>query len=228
MAISSGEASENLTAYRFRWIGYGFLVFALIDTIHILLTLNTGQPTWVLSTIGQFVERVVVPIVGFTLVFFGEYYGRKNAEKIWLRILSWLSLVLAVVFLLMIPSVFLQTSSANRQAQEAVNKKLDQQLTQLKQLEDQLARSNPEQLKQLATQLSGLGVSSVDPNNPEAVKARIQARIKTVRAQLPTQAQEEASRQTSNLWKNAIKWSLGALVAAVLFFYLWKSSGWAR
>ncbi|EKQ71125.1 hypothetical protein OsccyDRAFT_1451 [Leptolyngbyaceae cyanobacterium JSC-12] len=227
MAISSGEASENLTAYRFRWIGYGFLVFALIDTIHILLTLNTEQPTWVLSTIGQFVERVVVPILGFTLVFFGEYYGRKNAEKIWLRILSWLSLVLAVVFLLMIPPVFLQTFSVNTQAQEAVNKQLDQRLTQLKQLEDQLARSNPEQLKQLATQLSGLGVS-VDPNNPEAVKAQIQARIKTVRAQLQTQAQGEASGQTSNLWKNAIKWSLGALVAAVLFFYLWKSSGWAR
>lgn len=227
MAISSDEAGENLTAYRFRWIGYGFLVFALIDAIHILLTLPTGQPTWVLTTIGQFVERVVVPILGFALVFFGEYYGRKNAEKIGLRVLSWLSLVLALVFLLMIPPVFLQTLNVNNQAQQTVNKEVEQRLTQLKQLEDQLARSNPEQLKALATQLSSVGVS-VDPNNPEAVKTQIQARIKTVRDQLQTQAQGATAGQTSNLWKNAIKWSLGALVAAALFFYLWKSSGWAR
>lgn len=227
MTVSSGEASENLTAYRFRWIGYGFLVFALIDAIHILLTIQPSQPTWLLQTLGQFVERVVVPLLGFTLIFFGEYYGRKDGEKLGLRILSWLCMVLAVLFLLMIPPIVLQTLSVNSQARQAVDQQVEQQLTQLKQLEDQLARSNPEQLRALAAQLQGLGVS-VDPSKPDAVKAQVQERIKTVRAQLQAQAQGATSGQASGLWKNAIKWSLGALVSAVLFFYLWKSSRWAR
>ncbi|MDX2239756.1 MAG: HpsJ family protein [Leptolyngbyaceae cyanobacterium bins.302] len=227
MSTSSGEASENLTAYRFRWIGYGFLVFALVDAIHILLTIQSGQPTWLLQTIGQFVERAVVPLLGFTLIFFGEYYGRRNGEKLGLRLLSWLCLVLAVVFLLMIPPIFLQTLSVNSQAQQVVDKQVEQQLTQLNQLEAQLARSKPEELKALATQLSGLGVS-VDPSKPEAVKAQVQARIKTVREQLQSQAQGATAGQASGLWKNAIKWSLGALITAVLLFYLWRSSRWAR
>lgn len=227
MTVSSGEASENLTAYRFRWIGYGFLIFALVDAIHILLTIQTGQPTWLLQTIGQFVERVVVPLLGFTLIFFGEYYGRKDGEKLGLRILSWLCILLTLIFLLMIPPIILQTLNVNSQARQAVDQQVEQQLTQLKQLEEQLARSNPEQLKALATQLQGLGVS-VDPSKPDAVKAQVQARIKTVREQLQTQAQGATAGQASGLWKNAIKWSLGALVSAVLFFYLWKSSRWAR
>lgn len=227
MTIQSGEVSENLTAYRFRWIGYGFLVFALIDAIHILLTIQFSQPGWLLQTVGQFVERAVVPLLGFTLVFFGEYYNRGDVEKIGLRILSWLSMVLAIVFLLMIPPIFLQTLSVNNQAQQVVDKQVEQQLTQLKQLEDQLARSNPEQLKALATQLQGLGVS-VDPTKPDEVKTKVEERIKTVRAQLQQQAQGATAGQASGLWKNAIKWSLGALVTAVLFFYLWKSSHWAR
>lgn len=227
MTVSSGEASENLTAYRFRWIGYGFLLFALIDAIHILLTIQPSQPTWLLQTIGQFVERVVVPLLGFTLIFFGEYYGRKDSEKLGLRILSWLCMVIAVIFLLMIPPIFLQTLSVNSQARQVVDQQVEQQLTQLKQLEDQLARSNPEQLKALAAQLQGLGVS-VDPAKPDAVKAQVQARIKTVREQLQNQAQGATSGQAAGLWKNAIKWSLGALVSAALFFYLWKSSRWAR
>lgn len=241
MTMSDGESSENLTAYRFRWIGYGFLVFALIDLIHILLTAPYAQPTWMLQTIGQFVERAVVPILGFTLVFFGEFYGRKPGEKLGLRILSWLSLLLAILFFLMVPSVAFQSfglrSQADQQVTTAVEqgtKQVEQQLAQLNTLEAQLGKSSPAEITRLANQLSGLGVS-VDPNKPEAVKSQIQARIKTVREQLQAakvqgtaQLQQQAAAQVSNVTKNAVKWALGAIVAGALFVYLWKSSGWAR
>ena len=234
MAISTGEASENLSVYRLRWIGYGFLAFALLDAIHILLTIPTGQQTWPVLTIGQFVERSVVPILGFTLVFFGEFYGRKDSEKIGLRILSWICLLVAILYLLMIPPVVLQSMSVSsqntEQTQQGVDKALEQRLGQLKQLEDQLSRSKPEELKALAGQLSSLGVT-VDPSKPDEVKAQIQARIKTAREQLQLQAQEaknQAASQTTGLVKNAVKWAFGALITAVLFIYLWLSSKWAR
>lgn len=226
MAMSTGETNENLTVYRLRWIGYGFLIFALVDVIHILVSIQPNQATWGLQAIGQVVERSVVPLLGFSLVFFGEYYGRKNVEKIGLRILSWLCMILAVLFLLMIPPVLLGAISLNSQTQQQVDQQVEQRLTQLKQLEDQLNRSNPEQIKTLANQLSGLGVS-VDPNKPDAVKAQIQERIKTVREELKKQAEGATANQTSGLLRNAVKWSLGALVTAVLFFYLWRSSRWA-
>ncbi len=226
MAMSTGDASENLTVYRLRWIGYGLLIFALIDVIHILTSVQTSDPTWGLQTIGQFVERVVVPLLGFALVFFGEFYGRRGPEKLALRILSWLCMVLAILFFLMAPAVVFQSVSLKGQAEQQASKVVDQRLAQLKQLEDQLNKSNPEQIKALASQLNTLGVQ-VDPKNPEAVKDQIETRIKTFREQLPAQVQGAAASQTSGLLKNAVKWSLGALVAGALFLYLWKSSRWA-
>lgn len=226
MAMSTGDASENLTVYRLRWIGYGLLIFALIDVIHILTSVQTSDPTWGLQTIGQFVERVVVPLLGFSLVFFGEFYGRRGPEKITLRILSWLCVILAFLFFLMAPAVVFQSVSLKGQAEQQASKVVDQRLAQLKQLEDQLNKSNPEQIKALASQLNALGVQ-VDPKNPAAVKNQIETRIKAFREQLPAQVQGAAASQTSGLLKNAVKWSLGAIVAGVLFLYLWKSSRWA-
>jgi uncharacterized protein YpmS len=226
MAMSTGDASENLTVYRLRWIGYGLLIFALIDIIHILTSVQTSAPTWGLQTIGQFVERVVVPLLGFSLVFFGEFYERKGPEKITLRILSWLCMILAILFFLMAPAVVFQSVSLKGQAEQQASKVVDQRLAQLKQLEDQLNKSNPEQIKALASQLNALGVQ-VDPKNPAAVKNQIETRIKAFREQLPAQVQGAAASQTSGLLKNAVKWSLGAIVAGVLFLYLWKSSRWA-
>jgi uncharacterized protein YpmS len=226
MAMSTGDASENLTVYRLRWIGYGLLLFALIDVIHILTSVQTSDPTWGLQTIGQFVERVVVPLLGFALVFFGEFYGRRGPEKITLRILSWLCMILAILFFLMAPAVVFQSVSLKGQAEQQASKVVDQRLAQLKQLEDQLNKSSPEQIKALASQLNTLGIQ-VDPKNPEAVKDQIETRIKTFREQLPAQVQGVAASQTSGLLKNAVKWSLGAIVAGVLFLYLWKSSRWA-
>ncbi|UIE38627.1 HpsJ-like protein, cyanoexosortase A-associated [Leptodesmis sichuanensis] len=226
MAMSTGDASENLTVYRLRWIGYGLLIFALIDVIHILTSVQTSDPTWGLQTIGQFVERVVVPLLGFALVFFGEFYGRRGPEKITLRILSWLCMILAILFFLMAPAVVFQSVSLKGQAEQQASKVVDQRLAQLKQLEDQLNKSNPEQIKALASQLNALGVQ-VDPKNPAAVKDQIETRIKVFREQLPAQVQGAAASQTSGLLKNAVKWSLGAIVAGVLFLYLWKSSRWA-
>lgn len=226
MAMSTGDASENLTVYRLRWIGYGLLIFALIDVIHILTSVQTSDPTWGLQTIGQFVERVVVPLLGFALVFFGEFYGRRGPEKLTLRILSWLCMILAVLFFLMAPAVVFQSVSLKGQAEQQASKVVDQRLAQLKQLEDQLNKSNPEQIKALASQLNALGVQ-VDPKNPAAVKDQIETRIKAFREQLPAQVQGAAASQASGLLKNAVKWSLGAIVAGVLFLYLWKSSRWA-
>lgn len=247
MPVSTDDNHENLTAYRFRWIGYGFLLFALIDAIHIVLTVPLGTTTplgannGILQMIGLFVERAVVPLIGFTLVFFGEYYGRRDLEKFGLKLLSWLCLVLAILFFLMAPGAIAQAVMSRSQVDQQVNvavdqgtKAVDQQLARLNQIESQLAQSSPEDLQRLATQLSSAGVS-VDPNNPNAVKATLQERIKTEREQLQvakaqgrSKVEQEASGQWKTLFKNAIKWSLGSILAGVLFTYLWRSSRWAR
>ena len=150
MAISSGDggdASENLSVYRLRWVGYGLLLFALVDTVHSFLMADPADPRFGINLIGQFIERVVVPLLGFALVFFGEFYGRKTPEKLALRFLSWLCLLLAIAYFLMIPPLLLQTFGLKNQVNAKAKEFETAQLAQLQKVEDQLKSSSPEDIK---------------------------------------------------------------------------------
>lgn len=221
------SVSENRSIYRLRWLGYGLLLFALMDAIQILIPLGFTNPAWELQTIGALVERVPVPLLGLGLVFFGEFYDRTRLEKLPLKVLSWLCLIVAVLFVLMVPLGVLSTVRLNTQTGEQVNNQVQQQLSQLKQLEDQLNQSKPEELQTLASRLSNFGIS-VNTQNPEGLKTEILSRINRVRSQVQEQSQVGRAGQRAALLKNAIKWNLGALIAATLFFILWKTTDWAR
>lgn len=91
---------------RLRLIGYGLLLLWLIDSLHILIPPQLMNPVWELQTIGTFIERVPVPLLGFIFVFWGEYSDRKLLEEFLLKILSWFALILAVIFYVSYPSVY--------------------------------------------------------------------------------------------------------------------------
>ncbi|MBD2022073.1 hypothetical protein H6F43_17995 [Leptolyngbya sp. FACHB-36] len=211
--------SDNRSIYRFRWIGYGLLIFALIDSFQVLIPPGFMNPAWELNTIGALVERVAVPLLGLALIFFGEFYDRTMPEKLSLKVLSWACLVLAIVFVLMVPLGVFDTIRLNSQSSQQVGA----QMEQFKKLEDQLNQSKPEQIKNLGAQLNTLGVS-VDADDPEKLKGAVMARINGAKAKV----QADRSNQRLMLFKNSVKWNLGALIAATLFFVLWKTTDWAR
>lgn len=229
------DQGENRSVHRFRWIGYGFLLFALIDAIYTLFPPEFTNPEWNLRTIGGLVERSVVPLLGFALVFFGEFFDRKPVEKGVTTVLSWLCLLLGIGYLLMIPPGIIGTIMLNNQGAQ-LNPQVTQQLAALQQYEEQLNRATPAELQGLAQQLQQPGVVEqlkqqgidVDPKKPETLKAAIQNRISTQRAQLQSQIQQAQATRGQTLVKNAVKWNLGALITSVLFFMLWRSTSWTR
>lgn len=244
MAELSNDSSENRSVYRLRWVGYGFLVFALVDTIASLVpseVLSNNPPQWLFQTIGKLIETSVVPLLGFAFVFFGEFFERAAVEKILLKILSWICLLLTVVSLLLIPPLIGSTLQLTSQSQAQISQALQQEqakadlrLAQINQLETQLNRSNPEELEQLRSQLTQLNIGPI-PTNPQELKTTVLSRIKDARDKLEVgkstlqqQAQAKQASQQNELMKNAVKWSIGAVIAAVLFFILWRSTGWAR
>jgi hypothetical protein len=221
------STSDNRSVYRFRWIGYGLLIFSFIDSIQVFIPPQFTNPAWELQTIGALVERVPVPLLGLTLIFFGEFYDRTGLEKLALRVLSWICLVLAILFLLMIPLGVMGTSRIDGGNDQQVNKQVEERMGQLKQLEDQLNQSKPEDIKTLGSQLSNFGIT-VNAEKPDELKAEILTRIQRVRADVQQQSQQGRSNQRLVLFKNSLKWNLGALIAATLFFVVWRSTDWAR
>ncbi|MBW4679360.1 MAG: HpsJ family protein [Microcoleus vaginatus WJT46-NPBG5] len=225
--MTRSEGDEGRSIYRLRWVGYGLLLLALFNTVEIFIPPDFMNPGWELQTIGALVEQVPIPLMALVLIFFGESYDRTRLEKPLLKLLSWLCLLLALLFLLLIPLALVNTLRVDDQVNQRINAQAQQQISQLQQVEDQLTKGTPEDIRTLATQLNSLGIA-IDSQNPEEIKSQILARIPPAKAQLQQQAQTERSNQRLGLVKSSVKWNLGALISSVLLFIIWRGTGWAR
>lgn len=223
----SGSQEQGLSIYRLRLVGYGLLVFSLIDTIQVLYPPQLTDAVWEFQTMGAIVERLPVPLLGLVMVFFGEDYERNRLEDIVLKIISWLSLLLAIASLLLLPLGINNTLRINAQNNQDIQAQAQQRLAQLEQVETQVSQSSPADLQNLALELNRMGLP-VDANKTQELKSDILSRVATAKEQLPGQTQAARSSQRQVLLKNSVKWNLGALIGAILFFYIWRGTSWAR
>ncbi|MBD2201885.1 hypothetical protein H6G33_07745 [Calothrix sp. FACHB-1219] len=207
-----------------RILGYGLLLLAFFDVVEMLFPPNFMNPAWEFQTFGSLVERVPVPLIGFALIFYGEMYSRSKWEFLSLKLFSWLTLLLAVIFLLLIPLGIGNTVRLSKQSATQITTASQQQLTQAAQVEQQLNQATPEQINEF---LKSQG-RSLDGKSPQEVKTQILSDVSKAKAQIKTQAERTQSSQRLNLLKNSVKWNLGALVSAALFFSFWKATNWAR
>ncbi|MEG4629700.1 HpsJ family protein [Microcoleus sp. AR_TQ3_B6] len=221
------QGDQGFSIYRLRWIGYGLLILSVLDTIVVLIPANFGNRLWELQTIGAIVERVPVPLLAMALIFFGEGYDRRGLENLFLKLLSWVCLLLGLVFLLMLPLGIFGTIYVNNQNNQQIDTQAKQQLAQLQQVEERVTKGSPEDLRTLAGELTRLGVPA-DTENPQQLKNQILSRITPAKERLQTQKAAVQSNQRLGLFKNSVKWLLGALISSVLFFTLWRGTDWAR
>ncbi|BAY13673.1 HpsJ-like protein, cyanoexosortase A-associated [Calothrix sp. NIES-2098] len=207
-----------------RMLGYGLLLLALFDVAEMLFPPRFMNPVWEFQTFGAMVERVPVPLIGLALIFYGEMHSRNKWEFLSVKLLSWLTLVLAIVFLLLVPLGIGNTVRLSKQNAAQITNVSKQQLSQAEQVEQRLSEATPEQINQL---LRSQGRSS-DGKSTQEVKTQILSEVSKAKSQIKNQAQATEASQRQSLLKSSVKWNLGALVSAALFFSFWKATSWAR
>lgn len=223
----SGSQEQGLSIYRLRLVGYGLLLFALADTLLVLYPPQFTNTAWELQTMGAIVERLPVPLLGLVMVFFGEDYERNRLEDIFLKIVSWFSLLLAIAFLLLLPLGINNTLRINAENNQGIEAQAQQRQAELEAVETQVNQSSTGDLQNLALELNRMGLP-VDTANTQELKSDILARVATAKEQLPAQTQAARTNQRQVLLKNSFKWNLGALIGSILFFYIWRGTYWAR
>jgi uncharacterized membrane protein len=223
----SGSQEQGLSIYRLRLVGYGLLLFALADSLLVFYPPQLTNAAWELQTMGALVERLPVPLLGLVMVFFGEDYERNRLEDIFLKIVSWFSLLLAIAFLLLLPLGINNTLRINAENNQGIEAQAQQRQAELEAVETQVNQSSTGDLQNLALELNRMGLP-VDTANTQELKSDILARVATAKEQLPGQTQAARNSQRQVLLKNSFKWNLGALIGSILFFYIWRGTNWAR
>ncbi len=230
--MKDSTTSSNPTDHRTQWLsifslrltGYVLLALSALDIVATLVPPDFFNPEWEFRTIGRLVERVPVPLIGLVLVFYGGLRYRRPFEKFFLRPLALLAIAAGIGYLLLIPlsiSNSVRLSEGIRQNKYPTQQSLqsNQQLTQFKQLEQQISTASPEKVVSVVTQFK-LPISAEAKSDPSSLKAKVLSQIQQNQRALENQLQEASNAQQQQHLKNTVKWVLGALLSGSCLIYL--------
>ncbi|WP_353260319.1 HpsJ-like protein, cyanoexosortase A-associated [Prochlorothrix hollandica] len=211
-------------------VGYALLILAVFDVIALLIPPDFGNPGWQFNLFGQLIERIPVPVIGLALVFVGGQDKRPSWELPLLSLTSWLTFIIGIMYFLMIPWASLNTLRLYRQANNQINAQIEQGKAQIEEVRSSLGQVNTdEDMARLLSQVVNQTVTPEDLTEPiSSVKETLQTSLAEGEATLQTQAAEARSQGRLELFKNSIKWNLGAFVSGAILVLMWKSTDWAR
>jgi hypothetical protein len=219
--------NEVISANLLRFIGFGFLVFALLNFGEALLPPRFAQdPRWEFGAVTKLAGSSAIPILGFGLVFYGESKMRSPLGRRIAGILSWLALVTGILYLALmvigISATFRLTGDLNSQADRIRS----QQNQRFERARDELKGRSDSELVQVLTQLSQTAPNlKPDTANP---RQQIDQLLAGQTAEVERAIAEQETQSFRNLLKQSLKINLEALISAVLLGGMWRFTDWAR
>ncbi|WP_019508581.1 HpsJ family protein [Pleurocapsa sp. PCC 7319] len=229
MTILQDQERQVFSSGILRLVGYGLLGMAMVDILFLIIPPQLMNPLWEFQTMGAIVERIPVTLLGTVLVYYGERSDRAPIEAILLKCISWLTLVAAILMLLMIPLNISNSFRIYHQQNATANAQFVSQNDTIQQFKEQLKAANSkDEIEVVLQQQAKQQVSIPDSVNTQKLKTDILATVQNNQDNITSQAQTFRVQKRSLLLKKCLKWNLGALIASILFFLIWKSTGWAR
>ncbi|BAY07939.1 HpsJ-like protein, cyanoexosortase A-associated [Calothrix sp. NIES-2098] len=197
----------------FRLVGYSLLLLAFLDLVDILFPLQFRNHVWELQTTGALVEQVTIPLIAILLVFAGKLEKRLKWEIVILGLLSRLTLLVGLLYILLIPLGISSSVSLYNANLQQFNNGYNQQVFPSNQFEHQVSQATSREFPS----------RSSDENSFQASNSPVILEFNSDRQELELQQYSGIK-----LIKNSVKWNLGALVSAVLFIKIWQKTVWAR
>ena len=210
-----------------RLLGYGLLLFALFDYIYIIIPPHFTNPVWEFQTIGALVEHAAVPMLGLMFVFYRHQGYMKKRERNFLGFLSWISLLMGLLYLLMLPLGVSDTWRIYHHNNTQIAAQASQQHQQVQKFRGKLNQATTdEQLQKLLAPLAPQG-RSLD-TNPQMLRDKFLAQFSQVEQLIQTKADRVQADQEQTLIKQSVRWNIGALVSGILFIWIWHLTYWTR
>ena len=229
MTILQDQERQVFSSGILRLVGYGLLLMALVDVFFLLIPPQLMNPLWEFQTMGAIVERIPVTLLGLVLVYYGERSDRAPIESIILKSLSWFALLAAILLILMIPLNISNGFRIYNQHNASANAKFVSQKETIQHFKEQLeAADSKDEIGAVLQQQAKQKVNIPDSVNTQKLKTDLITNLQNNQDSITNQAQAFRSQKRSLLLKKCLKWNLGALIASILFFLIWKSTGWAR
>ncbi len=206
-------------------VGAALVIFALFQYAYIIYPLQPGNADWEFLVIGALVDNAFTPILGIALFLFGVSMEMPLWRLVGARILTWLSLVLALVYILLIPlginDARRLSNIMNGQMATAENISMSQRQKVNQALD---SATSMQELEVLTTVLNLTpSMEQRDKQMPEdsfvARREWLRETIKSNQRRMLKEAKNLFHANKTTLRKDAIKAVFGCAFLAAIYFY---------
>jgi len=219
MTILQDQERQLFSSGILRLVGYGLLLMAVVDVLFLLIPPQFMNPLWEFRTMGAIVERIPVTLLGMVLIYYGERSDRAPIEGKILKVLSWFSLIAAILLILMIPLNISNGFRIYNQHNASANAQFVSQKDAIQQFKEQLeAAKSKDEIGLILQQQAKQQVNIPDSVDTDKLKTDIIANLQNNQNSITNQAEAFRGQKRTLLLKKCLKWNLGALIASILFF----------
>ena len=185
-----------------RLVGYGLILMALIDFVILIIPPQLMNPAWELQITGTLVERIPVSLLGIALIYYGERSERAPIEVFLLKWLSWLCLILALLFFLLIPLSISNSVRIYHQQTAQVNLQVTQRVDPMKKFKHQLKSANSlEQIQTVLQKQARQRVNIPDSVDTNKLKDNLLKNLTEQEKQMQSQAKKNKFSQIIDNFK---------------------------
>lgn len=224
----SEEEIKWKTSQLYPLIGYLWLIFTfVISYTSNLIPFQMFNAEWELETIRKIINIIWAPVIGFCLVFFTRQREIKLIEKKILGLLSWLPLVMAILYLATLPLIFTDVNRIKGNIEMEFNRQWEITNNQFVQIEEQLKQASPKEIEAFINNQPK--TAKTDPNLSTEEKKKVYIyKIEAQKKALYDQAKKELINKQNQQDKQVIYLGIGAVIASALMYNIWRFSDWTR
>jgi hypothetical protein len=228
MSILQSQERPVFSTGILRLVGYSLLLMTVVNLSFLPIAAQIDL-LWQFQTMGAIIEKSPFTLLGMVLIFLGKRSDRTAIEVIWLKVLSWISLMTAVVLMLTIPLNIHNSWQIYHHHNATTDLLLATQEDNIQQFKQHLAAANSkDEIAAILQQQVRQTVNIPDSANIQKLKTDIIANLQNDRDRITIQAEPFRAQKRSLLLKQCLKWNLGALISAILFLMIWNNTEWAR
>ncbi len=206
------------------WLGYVLLFASFVDYLLIIYPPEWTNSEWQLQTSGEMVNHAWILLIAIMLIYLPTRSQISPLELNFLGLFRWVALLMAIIFILLIPVGVMSARQVNRDVLQELHSEKENQQEQLEQLEQQVRTEQipPEQLQRLGEQLD------VSQPNQDNIRTALLEEIEQQRTQLKQEVSQTHSQRFQELIQQLIRISIGAFLIGVFLIRLWWQTRWVR
>lgn len=211
----------------FRVMGGLLVAYYLVDGLGALFRLQLRDPSSELRFTASMSDRIPMGILGLALLFLHPRFIRIKAERILLMVLAWLPLVLAGMYLLLIPVSMNAAARLFRMSSYNLTAQTEEQVKKVR-LVLETTLHLPEAEQQNMVNRYNAANAKKPPVDLATFLKNLKDEVQIQEDKLNQERQAVMGRQKKILYGSQFGYFLRSSLGIAALLFLWKSIAWAR